>query len=380
MENIAMPGLFISVAAFILVIGVLIFVHEFGHYGMARLFGIKVETFSIGFGRELVGFTDRRGTRWKLGWLPLGGYAKFAGDMNAASQPDPKWTSLPEEERKELFQFRPIWQRALVVGAGPGINFIFAILLFMAFFMTWGHEITPAEIAHVAANTPAAEAGLQPGDKVQSIDGRRVHRFEDLQRAILINPGVPTKIMIERGGRTLEKLVTPKVVGAKDRFGNHYEVGLLGVGVPDRVVVRHGPVAALYWATVETWDLVRMLPEVLGQVLKGQRSVDEMGGPVRIAQASGQMAALGLPALISFTAFISINLGFMNLLPIPVLDGGHLFLYALEAVRRQPLSPKVQEWAFMSGFVLLMSMMLFLTLNDLRSVGLWQQLSAGFAG
>lgn len=377
MDPVAAPGLFFSLAAFALVIGSLVFVHEFGHYGMARLFGIKVETFAVGFGREILGWTDRRGTRWKLGWLPLGGYAKFAGDMNAASQPDPALDRLPAAERAQLFQFRPLWQRAAVVAAGPGINFLFAILLFAGFFMTWGHQITPPTVGQVVAHSPADVAGIRAGDRFLELDGQRIDRFEDLMRIVAINPGQPVDARIERDGQVLHKTLTPKVIREEDRFGNSYRRGMLGIGSGELVVVRHGPLQAMRWAAVETWGTVRMMADTLAQIVTGRRAVDELGGPIKIAQFSGQSASLGLPALIGFIALISINLGFMNLLPIPMLDGGHLFLYALEAVRRRPLNPKIQEWAFMSGFALLMSVMLLLTFNDLQSVGLWDRLGGG---
>lgn len=380
METLASPGLLFTLLVFAGVIGVLIAVHEFGHYATGRLFGMKVETFSIGFGPELVGWTDRHGTRWRLAAIPMGGYAKFAGDMNAASQPDAELlASTTAAERAELFHFRPLWQRALVVFAGPAINFLFAILIFAAFFMTYGHQTTPAVIGQLVPGTPAAEAGLRAGDRFVAIDGQRIGRFEDVVRIVTINPGTPMAVTVERAGRALELSVTPRTVLSRDRFGNEYRHGVLGVASGALVVEREGPLAALGSAVVETWDTCRMMWDTIGQVITGRRDVAELGGPVKIAQFSGQSAALGWPALINFVALISINLGFINLLPIPMLDGGHLFLYALEAARRRPLNQRVQEWAFLSGFALLMSLMVFLTWNDLRSVGLWDRL-AGVMG
>ncbi|MCG2841649.1 RIP metalloprotease RseP [Sandaracinobacter sp. RS1-74] len=377
METLASPGLFYTLAVFALVIGILVFVHEYGHYGVARLFGIKVEAFAVGFGPEIFGWTDRNGTRWKLGCIPMGGYAKFAGDANGASQPDSTLAErTSESERADLFHFRPLWQKSLVVAAGPAINFAFAILIFMGFFMTYGHQITPPVVGQVMEGSPAAGAGLKPGDRFVSIDGQTVNRFEDVMRVIAINPGTPVKLEMERGGEPKAVTVLPKVVMSTDRFGNEFTRGMLGIGSGELVVVRHGPVQAFRWALVETWDTVRMMWDTIGQVITGRRDVQDLGGPVRIAQFSGQSASLGLPALISFIALVSINLGFINLLPIPMLDGGHLFLYALEGVRRRPLHPKVQEWAFMSGFALLMSLMIFLTWNDLQSVGLWDRLAS----
>lgn len=374
MEPLAAPGFLYTVGVFAVVIGVLVFVHEFGHYGMARLFRIKVDTFAVGFGKEVLGWTDRNGTRWKLGWVPLGGYAKFAGDMNAASQPDPELAALPEAEKAELFQFRPIWQRALVVAAGPMINFAFAILIFAGFFMTFGQQVTAPVIGALVDDMPAASAGLQPGDRIIAVDDRRITRFEQVARLVAINPGEPVTITVERNGAPLDKTVTPKLLQEQDRFGNSYYRGALGIySGPEIEVISHGPVSAIGAGIVETWATTRMMWDTLVQVVTGRRSVEELGGPIKIAQFSGQSAALGLAALISFMALISINLGFINLLPIPMLDGGHLFLYAIEAVRRRPLEPRVQEWAFMSGFALIMSLMLFLTWNDVASLSVWDR-------
>lgn len=377
METLAAPGVLYTAFVFIFVIGLLVFVHEFGHYAMARAFGIRVEAFAVGFGKEVIGWTDRNGTRWKLGWIPMGGYAKFAGDMNEASQPDESLKArVSEADRADLFMFRPLWQKTLVVAAGPGINFLFAILIFAAFFLTYGHQITPPVAGQVVAGTPAAEAGLRAGDRFVSIDGQGVARFEDVMRIVAINPGQPMRVDIERDGQSITKTILPDIVEERDRFGNEYRRGMLGIASGQRVVEHHGLAGSVKWAVIETWDTVRMMWDTLAQIVSGRRAVDELGGPIKIAQFSGQSATLGLPALISFIALISINLGFINLLPIPMLDGGHLFLYALEAIRRRPLNPKVQEWAFMSGFALLMSLMAFLTWNDLQSVGLWDRLAS----
>ncbi|MGL6043525.1 MAG: RIP metalloprotease RseP [Sandaracinobacteroides sp.] len=377
METLASPGLAFTLAVFALVIGVLVFVHEFGHYWVARRFNITVEAFAVGFGKEILGWTDRNGTRWKLGWIPMGGYAKFKGDADASSKPDLALdATLPPEEAANLFHNRPLYQRALVVVAGPAINFLFAILIFAIFFMTYGHQITPPVIGQVVAATPAAAAGFEPGDRILRIDGQQVYRFEDVSRMVAINPGSPIDVEVQRGSDRKQLQATPRVVREMDRFGNRYERGQLGLTSGDLVVVRHGPLQAVRWAVVETWGVVQMMWETLAQVVTGRRAIADLGGPIKIAQFSGQSASLGLPALVSFIALISINLGFINLLPIPMLDGGHLFLYALEGIRRRPLNPRVQEWAFMSGFALLMSLMAVLTWHDLQSVGIWDRLSS----
>ncbi len=377
METLANPGFLYTCGVFAIVIGILVFVHEYGHYGVARLFGIKVEAFAIGFGREIIGWTDRNGTRWKLGWIPMGGYAKFAGDANAASQPDHSQdVGLSAADKANLFHNRPLWQRSLVVAAGPVINFLFAILIFAGFFMTYGHQITPAVVGGVQEGSPAAVAGLRTGDRLISADGQTLERFEDLTRVVTINPGTPIEVEFVRDGVQKSTTLTPKVIAAVDRFGNEFRIGRMGVNSGPTVVERYGPVKALGWGVKETWGTVIMMVETIEQVITGRRAFEDLGGPVKIAQFSGQSAAMGLPVLISFIALISINLGFINLLPIPMLDGGHLFLYAIEGIRRRPLNPKIQEWAFMSGFALLMSLMAVLTWHDLQSVGLWDTLAS----
>ena len=378
MDMLPQPGLGYTIAIFAVVIGILVFIHEFGHYFAGRVFGVKADAFSIGFGREVAGWTDRRGTRWKVGLLPLGGYVKFAGDMNAASQPSPEALSATEAERAVMFQYKPLWQRAIIILAGPMTNFVFAIAVFAVFFVTYGHSFTPAVVDQVVAGSPAAKAGLKSGDRILRLDGQAVERFEDVIRIVTLNSGTPIDASVERAGRRLTFAVTPSVVAETDRFGNRYTKGQLGVGSGGRVIEKIAPPAAVFLAVKETWLLTGTMADGLKQVISGRRPVSELGGPIKIAQFSGQQAALGLPNLVQFMALISINLGFINLLPVPMLDGGHLFLYAFEAVRRRPLAPKVQEWAFMSGFVALMSLMVFLTWNDLASVGVWQHIAGLF--
>jgi len=373
------PGFLYTVAMFAVVIGVLVFIHELGHYLAARMFGVRAETFSIGFGRELVGWTDRRGTRWKLSALPLGGYVKFVGDMNATSQPSPEIERMPAGERAGIFAFKPLWQKAIIVAAGPLINFAFAVGIFAAFFMLYGHAYTPPQVAQVVPGSPAAAAGLKPGDRFLSIDGEDVDRFEDVVRIVTLNPGHPVIAEIERGGAEMRLSITPATLNEVDRFGNRYTRGQLGVASGGRVIAERGPLEAVWYAVDETIMMTRTMADTMVQVVTGRRSVEELGGPLKIAQFSGQQASMGLPNFIQFMALISINLGFINLLPVPMLDGGHLFLYAVEGLRRRPLSPKIQEWAFMSGFAALISLMLFLTWNDLASFGVWEHL-AGLLG
>lgn len=370
------PGFLFTLVVFAVVIGILVFVHEGGHYLAARVFRIKADTFSIGFGREVIGWTDQRGTRWKVGALPLGGYVKFAGDLNAASVADPTADKLAPEDYALTFQAKPMWQRALVILAGPATNYLFAIIIFAVFFMTYGHAFTPAIVNGIVPGSPAATAGLLQGDKIVSLDGQSIERFEDVVRIVTINPGMPIETRILRNGTEARLVITPKIVSETDRFGNTYTHGMLGVASVGRIVEQRAPLAAVYFAVEETWLLTRTMAETLVQVVTGRRAINELGGPLKIAQFSGQQATMGLPNFVQFMALISINLGFINLLPIPMLDGGHLFLYAVEAVRRRPLKAKVQQWAFMSGFVALVTLMLFLTWNDLASVGVWKHLSA----
>ncbi|MDT9597685.1 RIP metalloprotease RseP [Sphingosinicella rhizophila] len=368
------PGFFWTVLSFLVVIGPLVFVHELGHYFVGRWFGVKADAFSIGFGREITGWTDRRGTRWKIGWLPLGGYVKFAGDMGPASQPSKEWLSMPAEERARMFQGKPVWQRFLIVAAGPVTNFLFAIIIFSGFLLTYGQQQTPPVIAGVVSASAAAQAGLRAGDRILSISGKTVDRFEDIAMIVSLRPEQPLRIEAEREGRRIEVVAVPQTRVERDRFGNEFRKGLLGV-TPAGSVIEPVPATAVVGLAVrQTVDIVTMSIEGIGQIITGRRSVKELGGPLKIAQYSGQQASLGLEALIWFMAIISINLGFINLLPIPLLDGGHLFFYMIEAVRRKPLAPEAQEWAFRTGIAALLTLMIFVTLNDLASFGLWSKL------
>ncbi len=369
------PGLFLTIIAFLAVIGPLVFVHELGHYLVGRWFGVKAEAFSIGFGREMFGFTDKRGTRWKFGWLPLGGYVRFAGDMNPASQPDPDWMALPAEERNQTFQSKPVGQRALIVLAGPVTNFLVAILILAVFAMTVGVNRTPPLAGAIQPGSAAASAGFATGDRILSVNGRGIDDFGDLAEMVIARPNQALSVDIERAGRPLTLSVTPSTVYREDRFGNKYPFGRLGINSPKPVVEQVGLLEAPVVAVEQTIGIVRMMVDGLGQIITGIRSAKELGGPLRIAQFSGEAASAGAISFAYLVALISINLGFINLLPVPMLDGGHLFFYALEAIRRKPVAPQVQEWAFRSGLLLLLGLMLFVTINDLSAFGLWRGLS-----
>lgn len=373
------PGLLLTVAAFLLAIGPLVFVHELGHYYVGRWFGVKAEAFSIGFGRELFGFTDRRGTRWKFGWLPLGGYVRFAGDMNPASQPSREWLQLPPEERAQTFQAKPLWQRALIVLAGPATNIFVAILLLGGLAMVHGDRRTPPVVAAVQPGSAALAAGFQPGDRILEIEGRSVDTFDDLARMVLYRPGETLSVQFERNGARHGLSAVPATRYEVDRFGNRYPLGRLGIVPPPQVLVPVSLLEAPGVAVRQTGQTLRLITDTLGQVITGRRSAKELGGPLKIAQVSGEVATGGLVAFIDFLAFVSINLGFINLLPVPMLDGGHLFFYAVEAVRRKPADAVVMEWAFRSGLLLLLSLTVFVTVNDLGSFGVWRGL-AGLIG
>ncbi len=378
-ELLPQPGLVFSLAAFIAMIAVLVVVHEGGHFLAGRLFDTKVDAFAFGFGRELFGWTDRKGVRWKINAVPLGGYVRFTGDMNEASQTDPEILKLPPAERGQLFAFKPLWQRAIIVAAGPLINFVFAILILAGFYVTLGHPTTPPLVSAVMPGSAAAAAGLQPGDRITEIDGARIERFEDVINIVISGTGDPVTMIVERDGATRSLTMVPKMVETQDRFGNVMRHPRLGIARGAQVVEPVGPLAALAYGVTDTGDIIVTIGRTMRQVVMGERSLDDLGGPIRTGQVTGQQAALGFSSFVAFMAFFSINLGFINLIPIPMLDGGHLLLYAVEALRRRPLGEKTQQWAFMSGFAAIMSLMVVLTWNDLSSVGVWTQL-AGWLG
>ena len=373
------PGILITVLGFLAVIGPLVTLHELGHYFVGRLFGVKVDAFSIGMGREIAGWTDRRGTRWRISALPIGGYVKFFGDMGPASEPDPAWLALPPQEKAKTLAGKPVWQRFLVVLAGPATNFLVAIAIFTGFFAAYGVPQTPTIVASVVKASPAERAGIRPGDRIVSVAGRRVSRFEDLQQLIFLRPRQPMTVEVARGTAVLALHATPAAVTDTDAAGNIIEHGQLGIVPGAPVSVRLGAAGTISAAVGGTFGTVRTMTDVIGQIIGGQRSARELGGPLKIAQYSGQAVSFGWLPFIRLMALISINLGFINLLPIPLLDGGHLFFYLMEGVRRRPLPAQAQEWAFRSGLALLLGFMLFVTANDLASFGLWRRL-AGLIG
>jgi len=363
------PGLIFTVISFLIALTVLVFVHEWGHYIVARFFGVRVDVFSIGFGKELYGWTDRRGTRWKISAIPLGGYVKFFGDAGPASNPGAGVEGMSPEDREGSFHHKSVGARAAIVAAGPLINLIFAVLIYAALFVSLGQPYRPPLVSEVMADSPAAEAGLAAGDRVIAVGGHSVESARELVQVVGLYPGRSVEIAVERSGAELRLPVRLERVVQTDRFGNEYARGQLGVllGAEEKVR-RLGLVESLGSAASETVTMLRFMLVATGQVIMGVRSVDDLGGPVRIAKITGEQASLGLIAFIEFIALISINLGLVNLFPIPMLDGGHLLFYAFEAVKGSPVSARVQEFGYIVGFALIISLMVFLTWNDLHTL------------
>jgi regulator of sigma E protease len=370
---LAQPPLWFIIVAFLCALGPLVLFHELGHYWVGRWFGVGAEKFSIGFGREITGWTDKRGTRWKIGWLPLGGYVQFVGDMNPVSQPG-EAAKLPPELEAKSFHLKPWWQRFLIVLAGPLANFVLAIAIFAAFFAAFGEPRTSNRVSEVIAGGPAASAGIRPGDRILSVANRETQTFEDVYQAVTLRPGERVDIVVERGG---ERMHVPAQIGVRletDRFGQRFKVGRLEIMGSDRQYVPPSAINLIPAATIYTFKITQWMVDGLWQILSGRRSVKDLGGPLKMAQIAGQQASLGPFEFIQLIALFSINLGFINLLPVPVLDGGHLVFYAAEAVRRRPVSERAQEWAFRSGLALLLALLIMVTVNDLASFGLFERL------
>jgi len=350
---------------FLLVLTILVFVHELGHFLVARWVGVRIETFSVGFGPELFGFTDRRGTRWKFSAVPLGGYVKMFGDANVASSPGGELSEMTAAERAQSFHHKTLMQRAAVVIAGPAANFLFAIVVAAGIYMTAGQPFTPPVVGTVLENSVAAEAGLRPGDRFVELAGSRIGRFEDIQRIVRMRPGEPLAARIDRDGDMLDMTITPGVDVRVDKFGNEHRFGLLGISRSGMDTVRLGPVRAVGQAVDHTAVMTGTILDVVGQMVVGSRSAQELGGVLRIGQISGEVAQVGVVALLNFMVLLSINLGLINLFPVPMLDGGHLVFYAIEAIRGRPLGERATEIAYRVGFALVVALMLFATWNDL---------------
>lgn len=365
------PYLLRGGAAFIVVLGVLVFVHELGHYLAARWRGVHVEVFSIGFGRAITEWTDSVGTKWKLSWLPLGGYVKLHGQERPEDVSDEVRAGwIPGK----IFHDKSITSRAIVVAAGPIANFLLAAVLFAALFMAVGRPVTLSVVGDVLPDGAAARAGLQAEDRIDAIGGQKTATFEDIQRIITAHPAERLVLTISRAGATMD---FPVVTGSHEVNGR--AVGLLGIrgGKVDYVPV--GPIEAVVDGVAQTWTVTAETFAGIAQMVNGTRGTDELGGPLRIAQLSGQVAELGIGPLITFIAVLSVNLGLINLFPIPVLDGGHLLFYLVEAIRGRPLPPKAQEYGFRAGLAALATLFIFATWNDLSHIGLFRWV-AGWIG
>ena len=368
--NTLSHGLIGYIIPFLFVLTIVVFFHELGHFLVARWAGVKVLTFSLGFGPELAGFNDRHGTRWKISAIPLGGYVKFFGDESEASTPSSETLSaMTAEERAGSFHHKKVGPRAAIVAAGPIANFLLAIVIFTCLFTFFGKPSTTARVDKVEAGSAADKAGFQAGDVVTSIDGKAIGSFSEMQRIVGTRAGEQLSFTIKRGDSSLQLQGTPQQREVKDSFGNVHRLGVLGItratNPGDTVTERVDPATALWLGVKETWFVVERTMAYIGGIFTGREAADQVGGPIRIAQISGQVATIGVAALIHLAAVLSISIGLLNLFPVPLLDGGHLLFYAVEAVRGRPLSDRAQEFGFRIGLGLVLMLMVFATYNDI---------------
>ncbi|HEV7416814.1 RIP metalloprotease RseP [Tianweitania sediminis] len=355
---------------FLFVLLVVVFVHEMGHYLVGRWCGIGVTAFSIGFGPELLGYTARNGTRWKLCAVPLGGYVKFVGDMNATSTPDAEEANrLSAEERRVAFHTQPVWKRALTVFAGPMFNFLLTIAVFAVMFSIYGRSVLDPTVAEVRPDSPAAMAGIQPGDRFVAVNGQSVSSFADVQRLVSGRAGDSLTLTMDRNGQRLDLTATPEIVEQSDALGNTVKVGVIGVvnnqDVGQGRQVTYTPLQALEQGVLETGYIISRTGQFLQRFVVGREDKCQLGGPVKIAEMSGQAAKLGFQWLIQLAALLSVGIGILNLLPIPPLDGGHLLFYGLEAVMRRPVSERIMEAVYRVGIFAVLGFMAFVFWNDL---------------
>ena len=362
---------------FLILVTIVVFIHEYGHYYFAKKYGVGVTDFSIGFGKEIFGFNDKSGTRWKFCAIPLGGYVKFFGDRNVFSQAEQEelLKEYNEEDRKKLFVIKPLYQRSLIVAAGPFANFLLAIVIFAFIYMFAGKDFTPAQIQEVQPESPAYVAGIESGDVIQSINQREVKSIMEVSTFINASSSETIDIKVLRNGNELTLQVKPKFIEGKDSLGNQINKKIIGIKVaPLNEEInrqRLGPATALYYAVKETWFVIEASWEFVISMFKGTGDTSQLGGPIKIAKITGQVAKFGVVAFLSIMAYISISLGFINLFPIPMLDGGHLMFYLFEKILGKPLSQKTQEGFFRIGLFLLFSLMFFVTFNDLKDLGLF---------
>ncbi len=355
----------LRVVPFLVVITVVVFFHELGHFLVARWNGIRVEVFSIGFGGEVFGWNDRHGTRWRVSWIPLGGYVKFFGDANAASAAADGIDEMTEEERSVSYHHKRLGQRAAVVTAGPVANFLLAIVVFAIMFMTVGQRVSDPIVVEVMPGSAAELGGFVGGDRVTAIDGRAIERFQDLQAYVQPRPGEAIRFEVNRAGQAIDLTVTPTPV-EREAFGTKQVVGVLGIRGPDGERERLGPVEALWGGVAETYGVVATTLVYLGEMVTGKASTDQLSGPLGIAVVTSEVARVSVIGLINLAAVISVALGLFNLFPIPLLDGGHLLFYALEALRGKPLSERAQELGFRLGMLVVIAIFVVATFNDLK--------------
>jgi len=364
-------------ASFLIVLTIIVFVHEFGHYFVAILNKVKVETFSIGFGKEIFGWNDKSGTRWKVCWIPLGGYVKFFGDRNVFSQAEQQKVidKYSKEDRNKLFILKPLYQRSLIVAAGPLANFVLAIIIFSIINMFVGKDFTPSVVVEVAINSPAYEAGIKKNDKIISIDNNKVQSILEVSTFISTSTAEIIEFTVLRNNQEVTLYVKPNLVQSKDSLGNSVKKRMIGIKLSplnnEFKKQRLGPSKAIYYSIKEVWFVSVTSLKYLGNMLIGSADTSQLGGPIRIAKITGQVAEYGVVPFLSIMAYISISLGLINLFPIPMLDGGHLMFYFFEKVLGRPLSQKTQEGLFRIGLFLLFSLMFFVTFNDLKDLGLF---------
>jgi regulator of sigma E protease len=359
-----------NVVPALLVLTAVVFVHEMGHFLVARWCGIRVAAFSIGFGRELAGFTDRGGTRWKLSLIPLGGYVRFEGDENAASIPDPETLArIPHSERAGLFHFAPLWKRFIVVLAGPLANFLLAIAVFAGIFTIVGRPHIAPRAETVVAGSAAERAGILPGDLIVSVDGDDIESFSELQSIVMLSAGETLPMVVERDGVRVSLTAVPERKEQPDRLGGTHRIGVLGITAGAVDFSRDDPITAVKEGVRETVLIVDRTLTYLGRLITGRESAEQLSGPIRIGQVSGAVASSGgLPGLIYLTAVLSVSIGLFNLFPVPMLDGGHLVFYVIEALRGRPLSPQLQDLGFRIGFALVIMLFIFVTFNDIANL------------
>ena len=357
------------IVPFLFVLSIVVFFHELGHFLVGRWCGVKIDAFSIGFGPEIFGFVDRKGTRWRLGALPLGGYVKFHGDANGASMPDAAAiAAMPEAERAVSFSAQKVWKRALIVVAGPVANFILAIVIFSGVFFVYGRGIMAPRIATVMPGEAAATAGFQPGDLIVSIDGTPIASWEDMQRIVQVSSDVPLTFVVRRGNAEMTLVATPQRREIDTPFGKN-RTGLLGITASqdpqDWHVEHYNIVDSVKNGAGETWFFVARTGEFVGGLFAGREFADQISGPMGIARVSGEAAKMGFSALLWLAAVLSVSIGLINLVPVPLLDGGHLLYYSVEVLRGRPMSERAQELGFRLGLGLVVALMLFATFNDI---------------